>query len=461
MSTEENTEVETTFDERYPFPDLDGLIDEDGGPAKKEESVETPEEEEAGQTEDIAEGFGESEEEETPETEEEEPAKTEESDEDDGEEEDYDSSPSKKSKEKEQDLDKVPETIARKMAKENGRRAKELQAQLTEKEVEFNRVQEELEQTRAKLQKFETVKIDPKSHPDYKAINDEIWDDVDSTEELLPTSGKTTLGNQIGPYISSYLKAKVLQPEERKGSMKELRNRIVDDLGSFDLPYDELMDDEKRTADDLVNKVLNLVQRNAPKTKKLQDISNDLEEKAKRGQLEHGVTDYAQKVNTVLPVFAAFAEITEEVIEADPYAPESVVAKKIKEDPDYQRRFKRVEKDVIEAFFGPKPYTQKELDDMELRGTDLQSHHKERNKSFEAKRQKMISLLAQSLMTRAEDKELRRELAELKRKKESEESEMDALDKIKPKKGKEPEKKKFEGPARNRPLPTAILFGSR
>lgn len=359
-----------------------------------------------------------------------------------------------KAKETEVDLDKVTETVARQQAKENGRKVKELSTRITEFELEKKRLEDELVEARKQIDNFKSVQVDPASHPEYKKILDSIWTSVEATEDKLPLNGKFELREKFNGYIHAFRAAKALPREERRKALDNLKSQISDHMGNFDSPYDELMEDDRIKADGIISKVMDTVESQAPLTLKLDELRQEIQTKAQKGQLERGVEDYAKQVNSISQILASIEAIPDDAIETDPYAPESVVAKMVKGDDAQKKRFKKIEKDITEAFFGPQPYSQKELDALEAQGKDLKTFHKERLKMSEAKQRQYVAFLAQTMMTRAEDKIMRQELAELKAKYEGEESELDALDKIKPRKSSKVEDKtEFKGPARERPLP--------
>lgn len=377
------------------------------------------------------------------------------SDDEPEEEEDYDAPPKAKVAE-EVDLDIVPETIARQQAKENGRKVKELSTRITEIELERNREKEELAETKKQLENFKNAQIDPRSHPEYQKITAQIWTDVEEVELELP-EGKFPLRDKFSEYVHAFRATKGLPIDERRKALNDLKVKIVDQVGNFDSPYDELLDDEKAAAERISSKVLDSLKRNSGSIEKLDELAKDIKSKAQNGQLERGVEDYTRQATAISSVLQSIEAISEDAIDADPYAPESVVAKMVKGDEAQKRRFKNVEKDITEAFVGPRPLTQTELDALEAQGKDLKTFHKERQKQSEAKRQKLAAFLAQSLMTRAEDKAMRKELAELKAKYEGEESELDALDKVKPKKSTKVEpQNEYSGPARSRPIPSVF-----
>jgi len=387
------------------------------------------------------------------EEEDEEPESPEAETEEDDVEEDYDA-PAAKKKEEEIDLDKAPESIARQQAKENGRKVKELSTKLTEFELDKTRVENELAEARKELEVFKTSQIDPTSHPEYKKITESIWSDVEDVELDLP-EGKFALRDKFGTYLREFKATKSLPVDERRKALANLKAKVVDQIGNFDSPFDELLEDDRPAAEMIAGKVFDTLKKHTGSLDKLDELAHDIKTKAQNGQLERGIEDYTKQATSISQVLASFEAISEDAIEADPYAPESVVAKMLKGDERYQKRFQSVQRDITEAFAGPRPLTQKELDALEAQGKDLKTFHKERNKQSESKRLKLATMLAQALMTRAEDKLARQELAELKAKYLGEESELDALDKVKPRKAGKPEpKSEFTGPARNRPVPS-------
>ena len=438
-------ELPPEIENLYPFPemDLDDSLLDDPPEVSEETTDET--EETADEEVEITE---ETEETTTPEAEPDEDA-----------EEDYDAPLKPKSEDVDLDTIKDPaqrESIAQQQAKLKGREAKELRAKLTEIELERKRDLEELETARKELETFRTSQVDPRTNPEYRSQVESVINDVREGAELLPvTDGKFSLDQKFGDYMSAYLKTQGAEPKVKQEALKDLKAKIVDEIGNFDLPYAELFDEDKRLADSLVTGVLQIVQRNVAPTRKLQELADNIQTRAKKGQLEHGVESYTKRATEISSLIGTFEAVADDVIESDPFSPASVVAKMIRDNPDQKVRVKKIERDIIEAIEGPRPLTQKELDDLDTKGVDLKEFHKQRQRQAEEKKRKLVVMLGQHLMTRAEDRQLRKELAELKSKAEGESSEKKALAKVNKAPKKEPEE--FKGAARDRPLPLSIL----
>jgi hypothetical protein len=337
------------------------------------------------------------------------------------------------------------ESAARQQAKIKGREAKELKAKLTERELEIERITKERSDLQTKLEEMEATKIKPEDHPDYSALRDEILTDVSEASDLLAVSNPSLVSKNFGVFMSDYLAMSALSGDERAEARVVLKGVIVDKLGLSETPYAELEADERKEFEGVVTDVLKLVQRNSGKTKDLQKLHANLSDRAKTGLLSTGVRQYENTVSEFRPVLDSVGSLADDVIEANPYAVESIVSRQVKESPEAAKRLEKAKADVLEVIVGPRALTQTEIDKLEAAGENVKEFMAERAKSHRVKQLKFASMFVQGLMTRSTLKDTLSKLSKLEKDTEAEESELDVLRKTSKKSAAPAEKPKAKG----------------
>ena len=355
-------------------------------------------------------------------------------------------------KTEEDDDEPKDESAARRQAKVRGREAKELKVQLTERELELARIQQERDELKTRLEEAESTKVKPEDHSDYVEARESILKDARSVSRRLSGRGKELLVPQFGNLMAEYLNAAdaldVVEADNK------LIGSIVDNLKLSEIPYAELDDDEKEAFRPAVDKVLDLLERNASKTDDLRKLHTSLSEKAKIGHLSLGVRVYEGMVKEFKPVFDAVGDVSDEFIDVNPFDTRTVVAKLVKSSPEAAKRLEKAKADVLETFVGPRALTQKEIDKLEAGGTSVKEFLAERIKQHRAKQQKLAPFFVEGLMTRSLLKETMAKLAKYEEAERSEDSEFSAIQKATKKKAPVQEKT----PAKRSPLYN--LFGS-
>lgn len=364
--------------------------------------------------------------EEVEEQEEEESEEVEETPEEEESEEDYEAELPEKKKEEPEEEEPKNESHARKRAKEEGRRRKALEAEKKEWEIERDRLSKELEESKSKLTEFEATRIKPQDHEDYKALVNEILTEVRDEVEGFDAPGAKSL-LKIGDYTQKY--RVVDKATDRDDQLAEFKAQLAKDLFD-DREFDELDKDERKE----VTAALKLIKKATAKADKLTELHNDLEKRSKNGTLAVGLREYETTTKEYQSILDSIGDLPDEVIEDNPTTLESVVAKVAKSSEEGKRRVENAKKDVVEILFGKRPLTQAEIDKYEANGGSYKELLASRQKSLNEKRKKLLPMLVQGLVGRAEFKKALSELAELRGKKESEESEDDALRKITKKK---------------------------
>jgi hypothetical protein len=378
--------------------------------------------------------------------------------EDDDSEVDWDAEPSKKKKDAENDDEEFKDdSAAVRQAKIKGREAKELKAKLTERELELERIQKERDEVRARLEEVEATKIKPEDHPEYTSLREEILTDVGEASDLLSVPDPNLVTKNFGVFMADYLKMSDLSGDDRAEARTALKAAIVDRLKLSEVPYAELESDERREYEATVTDILKIIQRNAGKTKELQKLHGTLTERAKTGLLSVGVRQYDSTVGEFKPVLDSVGSLAEDVIEANPYAVESIVSKLVKDSPEAAKRLEKAKADVLEVIVGPRALKQSEIDKLEAAGENVKEFMAERAKSHRAKQLKFAAWFVQGLMTRSTLKETLAKLSKLEKDTDAEESELDILRKT-TKKTALPKKKDDVRP-KDRVSPLTSLLG--
>jgi hypothetical protein len=296
------------------------------------------------------------------------------------------------------DYEKDTESMARKTARENGRRLKDLEAQHADLIVKHTSAEKERDELRQRVQQYEQVTIDPRTTPAYQEVLNEMWNDVDAAiaEELPPAA--TELSNRFGKYVAQYLPTLRMQASERATAVAKLKQTIASELSGHDEPYEELLEDDRVAADDLARQVLAVIRRNAPRATKLIEIENEVRERAKKGRLASGVREYEDRANFIKQAVKPVGELEDQLVEKDPEIPEAIVTRMAKEDPEFDKRLKSAKKDIEELLAGgPKPLTEAEMDALEEQGVDLNDYQKRRLKDFRERVKRNAPLLVRGL----------------------------------------------------------------
>lgn len=305
------------------------------------------------------------------------------------------------------------ETIARKMAKENGRLAKQFEQQLKESQIELDRVRAERDQEKTRREEIEALKIDPNSHPEVVSLREET---LKSVRRGAANLGKTEAGTFMAKYpdyINAYWQIDRLEGEQEVLGLQELREKIIAEVGGFQDPYEDLDDVDRAKADALALRAMTILENSLPNTKKMIEVSTNINEKAKTGKLAHSSKEYEEVVSRLQPILDVVGDLPDEVIEKDPYSISSVVARESKLNPAFRTRLENAKKDVLEILSGPRPLTQKEIDKLQVNGTDLKDFYKQQERSRQAKIEKLLPLLVQGLVTRPHFKDAMEKLSKV------------------------------------------------
>lgn len=377
---------------------------------------------------------------------------------DDGEE-DYDSPALKKAAEPDAEPEPENETVARKMAKENGRRAKLAEAKLTEYELEIDKLKADLEAEKSRREEIESVQVDPRDFPEVKSLREKVLNDVKRGAAMLGVRDPKTFRDNFGGYITSFMDADALEGEAFDDAIAGLRKQIIKEVGGFEDDYEDLDYTEQARADVIADKAMSVLERAVPDTRKAIELAEGLKSRSKVGQLAVSTREYQTAVAEFQPVLDAIGDLPEDVIASDPHSISTVVARMVKESPEARRRVEKAKADVLEVILGPRAITQEEADKLQANGKDLKSFYAERQKLVAEKRKKLLPLLVQGLATRAVFADVVKKLSKYEEANASDEQEFDAMRQVRtPRPTPKPEAKPV-APGQRRNSVLTELFG--
>lgn len=380
---------------------------------------------------------------------------------DDDSEEDYEAPVVKSATGEDVEPEPENETVARKMAKENGRRAKLAEAKNTEYELEIDRLKADLDSEKVRREEIESVQVDPRDFPEVKTLRDKVLNDVKRGAAMLGVRDPKVFRDNFGVYISSFMDADPLEGEDFDSAIAGLRKKIIKEVGGFEDDYEDLDYTEQAKADIIADKALAVIERAVPETRKAIELAEGLKSRSKTGQLAVGTREYQTAVAEFQPVLDAIGDLPDDVIAADPHSISSVVARMVKETPEARRRVEKAKTDVLEVILGPRALTPEEADKLKANGTDLKTFYADRQKLVAEKRKKLLPLLVQGLATRAVFADVVKKLAKYEQDNQADEDEFDAMRRVRSAKpAPVPDKKPAVAGSRRNSVLTE-LFGDR
>lgn len=328
---------------------------------------------------------------------------------------------------------KERESLAQQHARENGRALKETKTMLQERDLELNRVKEELETLRKAAPQNNYREEDFARHPEVISIKRDILVDRDAVAQTQTHSeiGKVVV-NKFGNYMSQFLAGKSETDDVVASQIENnLRKSIGDD---FKEAYKGVVGDDfdpremESEARAFTKDMLQLIVRNAGKTEQIQEKLSTLVTKAREGNLAQGVEMYQAHESDIRSALKAIPEIPQAVIDENPHTVEATVAVLLKQ-PAWKERFESTEKQVLELILGPRALSQKELDAMQAGGVSVSDFSKQRQKSYIEKRRKLAVSITQALLLRGLWESTSRKASAH----DDSHSELDALSRSKPK----------------------------
>lgn len=259
-----------------------------------------------------------------------------------------------------------------------GRRAKELEVSLTERELALKAKEDEIATLRAELEKPSRAARDPFSVPRIKTAADEITAARDGYADGLRGKSATEFTTNFESMLRQHANmVNAESPELRRQLGDELRERIGSTIG-----------------DDEVKSIMQILANNSGKYVDMRRMIDNIGDLAVDEEINGKVSSWDESKTKGLSSIASIADVDDEFIAANPNSPQSFVAKMVKDDPAYKDRADKVKLAVIEAFNGRRPLTKDEMtrlkENEEVSGVKVADFLKERTKREEANRTEMM-----------------------------------------------------------------------
>lgn len=330
-------------------------------------------------------------------------------------------------KTKEEEPEPKDESHARRRAKEEGKLRKQLEVTVREKDLELDRLREEVETLKGKTTELEAVRIKPEEHPDFLALQNKIINEAKDTVDEFDAPHANVVFNKLGSFIRDYRKAD--SSENRETALLALKDDLAAKMFGEDSTFESLEKDDRKE----VSAALRLIKKSTEKADELDALGKDLEKKAKTGTLAVGVREYEALSKEFSPIVDAVGDLPDDVLETTPHTLESQVAILAKTEAG-KKRLNDAKRDALDIVMGLRPLTQAEIGKLEANGTDIKAYLAERQKALVEKKKKLLPIFIQALAGKAITNKAFVELANLKGKVESEESEDDVIRKVTKKK---------------------------
>lgn len=317
------------------------------------------------------------------------------------------------------------ETIARQMAKKNGKLYKTEKATREALQLEHDRQKERADKAEAALKEVKATKIRPQDDPEYSRLREEVLDSVETQAELLPEA-KDVVKN-FGYFVGTYLDSKKMGGEERRVARDKLKQDIIASCGRFDVSYDEMSEDERREADTLAAKVLQIVVNNAPKTEEMLTLGNKLASDAELGTAVVQEREYKESLARIQSDLDALGDLDDETIAENPHAIEAIIAAAIKDSPAAKKRSEDAKDLIRDVLVGPRALSQKEREKLKANGTDMKAFEATRKEKHQEKVKTLIKLAYRGLLAGPLITPRLAKLAKLEKDTEAEHSEEDVV----------------------------------
>jgi hypothetical protein len=296
-----------------------------------------------------------------------------------------------------------------------GRRAKELEMTLVEKDLKLKTLEEELTALRADAEKPSRFAQNPMASPTIAKISDSIIKDRNTFARSLRGNAATEFTQNFESMLRDHAAIEnAANPETERQLVDALHERIGASLG-----------------DDQIRDVMKILADNSGKYVNMRQMIDNIGTLAEEEEIQSKVTGWDDSKAKAATSINSIADVNDEFIAANPNSPQSFVAKMIKEDPAYKDRADKVKIAVIEAFNGKRPLTRDEMarlkENEEVSGVKVSDFLKERSKREEANRAEMMKRAYLATMLLPELPDILADSAKVRQKQQAQEAERIAL----------------------------------
>ena len=290
------------------------------------------------------------------------------------------------------------DSAAVQQAREKGRLAKQLQAEVDELQLQIGRIEDEKEKALAELEKAASAGVNPMTHPDFVDLKNRTRASIMRQARSLPFPvDESRLNDNWGTTLAALRNVDDLPMDEQEQELSDIRLAIAKDLSIVDSEATSLTWDDDPEGMGHVNQVIGVLQSHLPQFDQMKEVYDTIQEKANKQSLAVGYDEYEAKVTPLRDRLDAVVALTEEEIAEDPESLESVAAKRIQNDKGLSRKYTRVRDSLLELTYGPRVLSQEELDRIKATGKDMKEFHKNRDKRVAQLREEWLPQIAMLL----------------------------------------------------------------
>ena len=290
---------------------------------------------------------------------------------------------------------KERESLAQKRAAENGRRAKELEKSLADRELELNKLRTDLEEARKSSAPRMPDEREILSQPEIVSIRESVRSDVQAVASTQDVSvSGTVITERFTKYIGDWMEA-----ADDQAKVEAFRKSVAEDfLAEYRKSADHDPDSEREFTRDHVKAVLGLVVRNHAKVKEIQDKVQESLRRASDGVSTFGAKQWEDSAEDLRRAANSVVLLPDDV---DPMSVGGFVKAEVSTD-EGKARFQKIVDTVTTAFLGPKVLTEKELEAVKQSGISPRDFIKRREKQHLENRKKIIAQISQALFVSGE-----------------------------------------------------------
>ncbi len=325
----------------------------------------------------------------------------------------------------------------RKRLQEEGQARKKAEADLITSESENERLQSKITALESSQKNLEAKNVNWNTHESVAPL----WEKFDTAIQRgatgLPdeSTAKNFLKDQDSLVIEYFNRSEKANTAQAKVAedikfRKELSERYSSDDG------------DEANGGQLLESVKNALEVYL----QIEDTKSELVEKFKEGHLSMGIEAYDSEINIYADVFKDMGVVEDDIIEADPLSPHSVVGSKLRDDPDFKKSAVKDARLIQELVFGLRPLSQDEMDTARRRasnrGVSLDDYLNLRKENYHRKRAEFLNEVFVNRQAMKEYSSMRKIFSAVEQKKEARRASKTALKKAASPKQEEIEEKK-------------------
>lgn len=313
-----------------------------------------------------------------------------------------------------------------------GRRRKELEAELSERDAILSEKEKRIQELEEQVRNGNKANANPALDPEYKSLHDEIVNVIDNEFIEIDYNGKDNYRAFIGGLsveIDGILNMPTL--EERRSGVREIKEKIAMSMSGLSKEeWDEDLDGDASKYRSQAGKVYELAKGIIPDLKDLEKIENNIKNNSEEYQLNKTVESYKTIEKNVSETLNGLLSLDQDAIDADPHSLQSIAYKHAK-DGKNEKKVKSLIQDIVLAEAGGKKFTPSEREALIKQGKtekEIEGYEKQFEKKAQRNKEQFMSIMFQSVLVQSDFKKMAKENADLKRKLRNLEKNEEAID---------------------------------